>query len=106
MSRQTDRQLQRIHGQTGTPLTPLTVTDTSSASGALSANTTYIFVCTKDCHFIVAETPVATTNHTFLAKGVPWPITILADGTTYKVAAIQSEEAGTFTITPMLGVHA
>lgn len=106
MSRQTDRQLQRIHGQTGTPLTPITIGATSAASGALSANTTYIFVSSIDCYFIIAETPTATTNHTFLAKGVPWPVTILADGTTYKVAAIQSEEAGIFTITPMLGVHA
>jgi len=105
MSRQTDRQLQRIHGQPGTAIA-VSVNGTSAQSSALTARVTYMLCATEDCHILFGSNPTATTSSTFLPAGVPWPVTILDDGTTYKVAAIQKDTAGTLTITPMSGVHA
>ena len=104
-SRQTDRQLQRIHGLPGVAIA-LSFTDTSAQSSALTVNTTYVLCATEDCHFLISANPTALTTSTFLAAGVPWPITIPDVGVTYKVAAIRKDTSGTLTITPMSGKHA
>ena len=104
-SDQTDRQLQRIHGMPGTAVVR-TFTSSSAASAALTSGATYVLTATEDCHIVFAASPTATTNDTFLPAGVPWPVTILDNGTTYKIGAIRNSTDGTLYITPMQGVHA
>jgi len=81
--------------------------DASAATtAALSAGKTYMFQATEDCCVTFAETPVATTSMTPIFAGIPYPITILDDGTDYKVAAIKLTTAGDLYISLMQGVNA
>ena len=102
-SRNTDRQLQRIHGLPGVAIAKA-FTGASSQSAALTNNKTYILCATEDCHYLISAAPTALTTSTFLAAGVPWPITIPDNGITYLVGVIQKDTAGTLTITPMSGI--
>lgn len=104
-SRQTDRQLQRIHGLPGTPVT-VSFTGTSATSAALTSGATYMLVATESCHFAFAASPTATTSSAYLPKDVVWPVTIPDNGTTYKVAAIRTDTSGTLFVIPMQGAHA
>ena len=103
-SRQTDRQLQRLHGQPGTAI--VVSFDSSTASAALTSGATYLVQCTEDCHIAFAASPTATTNSTPLFAGVPYVFTILDHGVTYKVAAIKATTAGKLYLSPLSGVHA
>ena len=104
-SRQTDRQLQRIHGLPGVAISR-TFDGTSKQSTALTVNTTYMLSATQDCHFLISASPTALTTSTFLAAGAIWPITIPDVDIVYLIGVIQADTAGTLTITPMSGKHA
>lgn len=112
MSNRTNTQIEESLGfpASGVNLAPLVLSvSNSTASGVLSANTTYRLAATEDLHFFLhgnsfpdgggQDNRAASTSDTLLFGGVPEVFTTDTNNTV--ISAIRASADGTLICTPM-----
>jgi len=99
MSQLSDNNSMDLVGEFGT-VEKITLTNASAASAAKVKGKLYTIMSDQDFHFIIADTPTATTDHQLWPKLTPLNIRF---NSATKIAFIRASADGTVTMSPRYG---